>query len=278
MHPLLVSIGSFHLYSLSVFVVLGWLVFSFLFWRALRSQGVDEEHIFNLTFYSTLVAFLFARVVFVVLNMELFQESPLKIIALWVQPGMSLYGGLIGGLLVIVSLCRTYKVRVGHVLDAFGPAFGSAFLVGTVGAFLDGTSVGKIANLPWAVRFVGYPDGRHPVQLYEIAAMIGILIFIAILSRRSTQKKWPYGLLGLWFFAADSVAMFVLEFFKDTRVYFNSLRANQWILVALFAETLGAFYVRGGGREAIRPLVNRTAGKMSAFFGGIYAKFSKRTT
>ncbi|MCX6793866.1 MAG: prolipoprotein diacylglyceryl transferase [Candidatus Gottesmanbacteria bacterium] len=267
MHPLLVSIGSFHLYSLNVFVVLAWLVFSFLFWRALRSQGVDEEHIFNLTFYSTLSAFVVARVVFVVLNMDLFRENPLKIVALWVQPGMSLYGGLIGGLLVLVSLCRTYKVRVGYVLDAFGPAFGGAFLVGAVGAFLDGTYVGKLTNLPWATRFVGHLGKRHPVELYEIAAMIGILIFIAILSRRSIQKKWPYGLLGLWFFAVTSVVMFVLEFFKDTRVYFNSLRANQWILVALFAETIGAFYVRGGGREAIRPIFNK-----------IYAKFSKRTT
>jgi len=229
---------------------------------------VDEEHIFNLTFYSTLSAFVFARVAFVVLNMELFRDSLLKIIALWVQPGMSLYGGMIGGLLVLVSLCRTYKVRVGYVLDAFGPAFGAAFIVGAIGAFLDGTYVGRIRNLPWAVRFIGHVGGRHPVQLYEIAAMIGILVFIAILTRRGTKEKWPYGLLGLWFFATMSSIMFLLEFVKDTRVYFNSLRANQWILVAIFAETIGAFYVRGGGREAIRPLVNRLK---------TYAKFSKRT-
>lgn len=272
MYPLLVTIGSVHLYSLSVFVVLAWLVFSFLLWRALRSQGVDEEHIFNLTFYSTLAAGVCARLVFVVLAMELFRESPLKIIALWVQPGMSLYGGLVGGLLVLVSLCRSYKVRVGHVLDAFGPAFGAAFIVGAIGAFLDGTYVGRITNLPWAVRFVGHLNGRHPVELYEIAAMIGILIFIALLARRGTAKKWPYGLLGLWFFAVTSVAMFILEFFKDTRVYFNSLRANQWILVAIFAETIGAFYVRGGGREAIRPLVNRLMNKVAAFTKRIYAR------
>ncbi|MCX6791954.1 MAG: prolipoprotein diacylglyceryl transferase [Candidatus Gottesmanbacteria bacterium] len=170
--------------------------------------------------------------------------------------------------MVLVSLCRKYKVRVGHVLDAVGPAFGSAFLVGTLGAFLDGTYVGTITNLPWGVRYVGHLGRRHPVEVYEIAAMIGILIFIAVLSRRGSQKKWPYGILGLWFFAVTSVVMFLLEFFKDTRVYLNSLRANQWILVALFAETIGAFYVRGGGREAIRPLVNRLK---------TYAKFSKRT-
>ena len=268
MYPLLVSFGAVHLYSFSVFLVVAWLVFSFLFWRSLRSQGVDEEHIFNLTFYSTLAAFVFARLVFVFLNPELFRESLLKIAALWVQPGMSLYGGLVGGLLALVFLCRTYKVRVGHVLDAVGPAFGTAFVVGQVGAFLDGTYVGTVANLPWAVRFVGHLGTRHPVEIYEIAAMMAILIVTAILSRRGTRNKWPYGLLGLWFFAMTSVAMFALEFFKDTRVYFTHLRANQWILVALFAETIGAFYVRGGGREALRPLVNKLK---------TYAMFSKRT-
>jgi phosphatidylglycerol:prolipoprotein diacylglycerol transferase len=276
MYPLLVSIGSLHIYSLSVFIVLAWLVFSFLFWRALRSQGVDEEHIFNLTFYSTLSAFVFSRAVFVVLNFALFARSPLKMFALWVQPGMSLYGALIGGLLFLVWLCRAYKVRVGHVLDAFGPAFGGAFLVGTIGAFLDGTYVGTPSRLPWAVRFVGHLGTRHPVQLYEIAASFGILITLVLLARRGAAKKWPYGLLGLWFFMIYSIVMFLLEFFKDTRVYFNTLRANQWILVALFAETIGAFYVRGGGREAIRPMFNKITGKASNFFGGIYAKFSKR--
>lgn len=268
MYPLLVSFGAIHLYSYSVCLVLAWLVFSFLFWRALRSQGIDEEHIFNLTFYSTLSAFIVARLVFIFLNIELFRETPLKIFAIWIQPGMSLYGALVGGLMVLVSLCRKYKVRVGHVLDAVGPAYGSAFLIGTLGAFLDGTYVGTVTNLPWGVRFVGHLGRRHPVELYEIAAMIGILLFIAVLSRRGLRKKWPYGVLGLWFFASTSVLMFLLEFFKDTRVYLNTLRANQWILIAIFAETIGAFYVRGGGREAIRPLVNRLK---------TYARFSKRT-
>lgn len=270
MLPVLFSVGNFHIYALSIAIILAWLVFSFLFWRALRSQGVDEERIFDLTFYSTLSAFLFSRAGYVITNLDLFRSDPLRIAAVWIAPGMSLYGALIGGLCVLVYLSRTYKVRLGHVLDAVGLSFGWSYLIGLTGALLDGSYVGLPAAVPWAVRFVGHLGRRHPVEVYEMIAMVIILIVILVLSRRAAVQKWPYGVLGLWFFALFAIAEFGLEFFKDTHVYLSSLRANQWVLVALFAECCGAFYVRGGGRERIRPLINKV-------IGGIHGKFSKRS-
>ena len=59
--------------------------------------------------------------------------------------------------------------------------------------------------------------------------------------------------------------MFPLEFAKESRVYWT-LSANQWILIALFAEALGAFYVRGGGRETIRPFINRIFTRIGRIF------------
>lgn len=278
MFPILFSIGSLHFYSLSICIIVGWLLFSFVFWRGLRSQGVDEERIFDLTFYATIMGFVFSRLVFVLLNLDVFSESWLRIVAIWVTPGLSLYGGFIGGLITLIYLSRQYKVRLGHVLDAFGPAFATALIPGLLGAFLDGSYVGIPATVPWAVEFVGAAGRRHPVQIYEIIAMVIILLVVTFLGKRGQKKKWPYGLVGLWFFALFSVLMFTLEFFKDSRVYLSSLRANQWILIALLAETIGAFYVRGGGREAVRPMVNRVVHTSVKYLGGIYAKFSKRSS
>ncbi|KKW11605.1 MAG: Prolipoprotein diacylglyceryl transferase [Candidatus Gottesmanbacteria bacterium GW2011_GWB1_49_7] len=271
MFPVLFSIGSLHIYSFSILLVLSWLVFSFVFWRELRNQGVEEDRIFDLTFYATIAALVFSRAGFVLFHWEAFADSVLKIAAIWVVPGLSLYGAIVGGLITLVYLSRRYKVRLGHVLDACAPSLGGAFLVGVLGAFLDGSYVGTMTNLPWATRYVGWVGTRHPIQLYEAIAMAGMLIAFAFLARRGKKNKWPYGLAGLWFFSLFAVSMFVLEFLKDSPVYWGMLRANQWILVALFAEDLGAFYVRGGGREAIRPFINNV-------LGGIYGKFSKRST
>lgn len=275
MLPILFSIGGVHIASFSVLVILAWVVWSFVFWKLLRSQAVEEERIFDLTFYATLTALVGSRAGFVLLHQELFVNDWLAAAALWVQPGMSFYGGLVGGLVVIVFLSRTYRVRLGHVLDALAISLPAALLVGDIGSLLDGTEVGIASNLPWAVSYAGHVGRRQPVQVYEMIALVLILIILWGFGKRAEQKKWPYGLVGIWFFLLFSVAMFGLEFVKDSRVYFL-LRANQWVLLALFAETLGAFYVRGGGREWIRPNVARGKQKIATFIQDTYAKFSKR--
>ncbi|MFZ5845253.1 MAG: prolipoprotein diacylglyceryl transferase [Patescibacteria group bacterium] len=278
MYPILVSWGPIQIFSFSVFLIFAWLVFSFLFWKILRGGGVVEERIFDLTFYATLTSALGARLAFVTLHWELFSDTPLKIVAIWVQPGLSLYGGLITGLLTLIYLTRRYKIRLGLVLDALGLTIPAALLIGEIGSLLDGTQVGKITNSPWAMRYIGAVGRRHPVQLYEMISLIVILLAVIFWAKRSSQQKWPYGLVGIWFFALFAAFMFALEFFKDSSVYWNSLSANQWVLIAIFAEALGAFYVRGGGRERMRPYFARVREKLESVLKGVYAKFPQRRT
>lgn len=257
MHPILFSLGQFPLYSFSVFLVFSWCIFSFLFWRNLRAGGVDEDKIFDLTFYATLSAFVVSRIAFIFFHWELFSDTWLKAIAIWVQPGLSLYGALLGYIFTLISMCRTHKVRLGLAFDAFALSFPPAMIVGLIGVFLDGTIVGKITQLSWALRITGQVGLRHPTALYEMVFMLFVIAFISWYSRRSLAKKHPYGTIGVWLFLVYSVGMFLLEFTRESQVYWLSLSANQWILIALFAESLGAFYVRGGGREKLRPIINR---------------------
>ena len=90
MFPILFTIGTVSLYSTSLMTVLAWLVFSFLFWRGLRAQGATEDHIFDLTFYATIVAFVAARAGYIVTHWDVFAgKSSLLMLALWVAPGLS---------------------------------------------------------------------------------------------------------------------------------------------------------------------------------------------
>lgn len=276
MYPILFSIGPFHMYSFSLLLVLAWCVFSFIFWQILRAEAVGEEHIFDLMFYASLVALVSSRIGFVIFHWDLFSDNYLKIVALWVQPGLSLYGGLVGAMVTLVLLCRSYKVRLGYVVDALGLSLPGAFMIGAIATQLDGSEVGKLANTPWSVRYVGHVGLRHPVGLYACLVLLCISVIVWLIYRRAKQDKWSFGIVGIWFFLLWSVTVFGLEFFKDNGVYWKSLSANQWVLIGIASQALGAFYVRGGGREAIRPLVS----KVRTFFANahqlLYAKFSKR--
>ncbi len=239
-------------------------MFSFTFWKLLRSQGTPDAPIFDLTFYATIAALVAARLMFAAEHRDLFTDNFLKIAAIWVQPGLSLYGGLVGALGTMVYLGRQYKVRLGYILDAWAIAFPLALIVGEIGSFLDGTEIGKITTIPWGVFYIGQTGLRHPVQLYEIGALVVLFVVSIFLMRRGVRRKWPFGLVGVWFFLLYAASMFIVEFAKEGSVYFLRLSLNQWILVGIFAESIGAFYVRGGGREQLRPTLRKLGATLYA--------------
>ncbi len=276
MLPILLSIGSFHLYSLSVFLVMAWSLASFLFWRKLRDESTSEEGVFDLMFYGTIMAFVAARLVFVALHWELFSGSFLRIITIWVQPGLSWFGALFGALLTMMYGARRLKVRFGHILDAFAISLPAGLIVGKVGSLLDGTEVGTISSLSWAIRYAGHVGRRHPVQIYEMIFLLFLVILMRTIDKRADREQWSYGLVGVWFFLLYSIGMFLLELLKESRVYFWNVSVNQWALVILFAQSVGALYVRGGGREVLRPYVRNVRAVVSQGWSTLYEKISKR--
>lgn len=267
MHPLLFSFGQIHVYWLSILTVVSWLVFSFIFWRNLRRIGIGDDVIFDLTFYATIAALIAARVGFIAFHWEIFSsKSPLLAVALWVAPGLSWTGAFIGGVSTLVALSRLYKVRLGQVLDSMVSALPCSFIIGAVGTLLDGAQQGKVS----------VSGLRHPVELYQI---IGMVILYGVFMRVNVQgerNKWPYGIVSIWFIFSYALVMFLIEFVSDTHVYFGNITANQWVYLALIAECIGVLYVRGGGREKIRPLFRLFLSKLKKIGDQSYAKISKR--
>ncbi|MEK7533428.1 MAG: prolipoprotein diacylglyceryl transferase family protein [Patescibacteria group bacterium] len=240
-------------------ITLSWLVFSFLFWRGLRAAAIEEDRIFDLTFYTTAVAFMAARFGFVITNWDLFSgKSPLLIIALWVSPGLSWIAALIGGIAACVVLSRQYKVRLGLVLDTLATALPLPIILAEAGSLVTGAESGIPAGIPWALRTGADGVMRHAIQLYEMLALILIGAIMFKLNERSLRNKWPYGMVGIWFLLLYASFGFALEFLKEARVYWSTLTANQWVLIGIFAECIGVLYVRGGGREHLRPHVHKS--------------------
>lgn len=267
MYPILFSFGQFHLFSFGVFLVLAWLVFSFTFWKHLRAAAVDDEKIFDMTFYATVASFIGARITYALLHWELFSASPLRIITIWVQPGLAWLGSLIAAVIVLFIVAKKLKVRFGLLMDTLAFTIPITMIVGSFGALLDGTEVGREVNLPWAISYVGHAGLRHPVQLYFILSLGLILLVLTFIQARFVKKFWPLGVLGIIFFLFYSISIFLIEFVKESGVYWLGLSVNQWVAIILFSQSVGALYVQSGIRNVIRPKVK-----------ALYATFNKRRT
>jgi prolipoprotein diacylglyceryltransferase len=225
------------------------MIFSFQFWRFLKNEGIDDERIFNLTFFATVSAFILSRMAFVAVHWRDFGTDILRMAALWVAPGMTFFGAFIGGASTMFILSKKSKLRIGLLLDALAASFPLACVIASVGAFLDGSLIGKKADLFWAVSYVGHVGRRHPVELYLATLFFAIMVVNISISRIKRLRTVRIGTRGIWMFIMLGVGWFAIELFRENAIYFAGITLNQWISLAILSEGLGALYVRGGGRE-----------------------------
>lgn len=251
MYPILISLGPIVIYTANIFYILGWGVFSYMFWHLLRAQGMLEERIFDLTFYATLIGLIAARLGFVFLYPGLFTASILLVGAFWVQPGLWLYSGLVGATVTLFLLSKRFHVRFAHVFDAFVLSFVWAMIPVLLGVFFQGAEVGKQSNLPWAIPIAHYDGYRHPIQLYEILVFLIVGIISLIIERRSRKAKWKEGFTGSFVLCILTPMLFGLEFVKDARVYLYGISVNQWLLILIFGESCGSVIVKGNAKDIV---------------------------
>jgi len=163
--------------------------------------------------------------------------------------GKTIVGGLIGGLVAVEFV----KARLGITVatgDLLVLPLAAGIAIGRIGCFLTGLSDGTngiATSLPWGVDF-GDGIPRHPTQLYEIAFIVMLLLFVARIGPRLrvTGDAFKIFLLGYLSFRV------LVDFIKPaTRIAGVSLL--QWACLAVIAyywphvPRLIAAVRRGGG-------------------------------
>ena len=152
-------------------------------------------------------------------------------------PGHSMAGALLGGIVAV----EIYKWRNG-VRRSTGLAFvaplAAGIAVGRVGCFLAGLpdySYGTPTALPVGVDF---GDGlrRHPVQLYESAAM---LAFLAVYLRELARGSPLFLRQGFYLFVGwYGVQRFAWEFLKPYPKLFGPFNLFHILCVAMLAYSV----------------------------------------
>jgi phosphatidylglycerol:prolipoprotein diacylglycerol transferase len=108
--------------------------------------------------------------------------------------GITWYGGLVGGALLVLWAARRAKLPLTTVMNAAAPALAIGQAIGRLGCFLVGDDYGRATELPWGMAF---PDGVdptmesvHPTQMYEA---VWLSLGTLLLWRRRDRSPFLFG-------------------------------------------------------------------------------------
>jgi prolipoprotein diacylglyceryltransferase len=156
--------------------------------------------------------------------------------------GHSIAGAIAGGVIAVEIYKWLRGIRGSTGLPFVGPlALGIA--MGRLGCFFAGLpdyTYGTPTPLPWGVDF-GDGVHRHPVQLYESAAMMLFLAFWlqALATREATVIRNGFYLFVAWY----ALQRFAWEFLKPYPAIIGPFNLFHLICAALFAYSI--FMIRG---------------------------------
>lgn len=178
-------------------------------------------------------------------NLAWYLANPLKVFAVW-EGGMSFHGGMIGGALAAVYICRKHSLGIMQMADVIAPSIPVGLFLGRIGNFINGELYGRVTDLPWGVVFpAGGLAPRHPSQLYE-AFLEGICLFLATVT--ADRFKPPQGALFWTVIAGYGLFRFLVEFFRepDQQLGFLWMGATMGQLLSLPMLVLGGVMIARG--------------------------------
>ncbi len=240
MHPRLVDLGPFTIYSYGVLLAAAFLLGLKLATSRARRLGLNPGRILDLGIYIIVAAIVGGKLLLLVTDFSSFRANPLDFLSL-ARSGGVFYGGLILAVLVAFWYMRRHALPLWPTFDVFAPGIALGHAIGRVGCLMAGCCWGRPTTLPWGITFtdpftgsyVGTPLGEalHPTQIYEALAETAILFFLLWLERRGRnfpgRTFWSYILLY-------GLTRYAIEFFRgDPRGAVWVFSTSQFISVLL---------------------------------------------
>ena len=205
-----------------------------------RRLGIADQLVYAALTRGAIGAVIGARLAYVANHFGSY-DSPLEWFAIW-NGGISLLGGIAGGLALGLPVIRRAGLPLWPVLDGVAPGLALGIAIGRVGDLAVADHLGKPTR--FALGFVcpsadtaspcTAPVGQavHQPALYDLLAATAILAVLLLLRRRPV----PYhGRLALLFGVLYGSARFVEDFLRIDETHGTGLTGSQWTAVTVVA-------------------------------------------
>lgn len=114
---------------------------------------MDINKMLDVLIYGALGGIIGARLYYVFSKWDYYSVNPDEIFQIW-NGGLAIYGGLIGGILAALIVCKVEKLNILNLLDLCGMSFLIGQGIGRWGNFANQEAFGTNTELPWGMYSV----------------------------------------------------------------------------------------------------------------------------
>lgn len=247
--PVAFNLGPLSVRWYGIIIAVGILLGYFVAQRALVKAGLHKDTLVDIIFYSALFGFIAARIYFVIFQWPYYAENPGEIIKIW-HGGIAIHGGLIGGFIAGVIVCKVKNLNPFQIGDIVAPSIILAQGIGRWGNFMNheahGGPVSRVfleqLHLPNFIIENMYINGQyyHPTFLYEsIWDVAGFIILVNI--RKHLKLGETFFLYLTWY----SIGRFFIEGLRtDSLMLTSNIRVAQLVSILLILISISLIVYR----------------------------------
>ncbi len=247
--PVAFNFGPLSVRWYGIIIAVGILLGYFVAQRALVKAGLHKDTLVDIIFYSALFGFIAARIYFVIFQWPYYAENPGEIIKIW-HGGIAIHGGLIGGFIAGVIVCKVKNLNPFQIGDIVAPSIILAQGIGRWGNFMNHEAHGgpvsraflEQLHLPKFIIENMYINGQyyHPTFLYEsIWDVAGFIILVNI--RKHLKLGETFFLYLTWY----SFGRFFIEGLRtDSLMLTSNIRVAQLVSILLILISISLIIYR----------------------------------
>ncbi|HDY6592224.1 TPA: prolipoprotein diacylglyceryl transferase [Staphylococcus aureus] len=247
--PVAFNLGPLSVRWYGIIIAVGILLGYFVAQRALVKAGLHKDTLVDIIFYSALFGFIAARIYFVIFQWPYYAENPSEIIKIW-HGGIAIHGGLIGGFIAGVIVCKVKNLNPFQIGDIVAPSIILAQGIGRWGNFMNHEAHGgpvsraflEQLHLPNFIIENMYINGQyyHPTFLYEsILDVAGFIILVNI--RKHLKLGETFFLYLTWY----SIGRFFIEGLRtDSLMLTSNIRVAQLVSILLILISISLIVYR----------------------------------
>lgn len=222
-------------YPHGLLIAVGFVAGSWALHRYTRREGIGLDTLVDILTWVAVGSLAGTRLVWVIGNWSEL-DSPAEAVMIW-DGGMTLFGGILGGLVAGLSMLHRHRLPVLRMLDYAAPGLALGLIIGRASDLITGDHLGKPTGLPWGFRYVGTdPPGTapplgavvHPVALYDLLLVSVLLVVLVLFLRRAR----PAGLAAALFAAYYSIDRLLLDFLRTDQTRLLGLTGTQLASIA----------------------------------------------